>query len=77
MGFFSDLKAEFGHQQISSNGLPDASGWQRCDECRYRMEDHRRLSNTGHYICYVHRMRVGANQTCGKFTAGSPQYEVR
>lgn len=77
MGFFSDLKAELGHQQISNNGLPQSSSWQKCDCCKYRMEDHRAIRSTGHYACYVHQIKVGANQVCGNFSEGSPLYEVR
>jgi hypothetical protein len=77
MGFFSDLKEEFGHQQIQNNGLPQSTGWQKCDECRFRMFDNRTIRSTGHYFCYIHQMRVGANQICGKFSKGEPEYEVR
>lgn len=77
MGFFSDIKAEFGHQQIQNNGLQTSSGWQKCDECKYRVTDTRSVRSTGHYICYVHKIRVGANQICGHFSSGSQEYSFK
>jgi hypothetical protein len=77
MGFFSDLKEEFGHIQIQNNGLPQATGWQKCEECRFRMLDHRTIRSTGHYVCYLHRMRVGSNQICSRFSKGDSEYELR
>lgn len=73
MGLFSKIKQEFQGQQISNNGLSRSSGWQKCEECKYRMDD----SSSSYYACYVHRIHVGANQICGNFSSGSPEYRLR
>jgi hypothetical protein len=74
MGFFSDIKAEIGHQQVMNNGLSQSSGWQKCDACKYRVHDTRSFRSTGHLVCYIHKMKVGANQICGNFSEGDSEY---
>jgi hypothetical protein len=76
MGIFDDIKTEIGSQQISQNGLSEGTHSERCEECGYRMFDNRKIRGTGHYICYIHRMRVGANQVCNSFHRGDPSFEV-
>lgn len=71
MGFFEDIKDSFAQQRIENNGLPYASGWQKCDDCRYRMY------KNNHYVCYVRQMTVGANQVCNNFASGDPIYRLK
>jgi hypothetical protein len=73
MGLFSGIKRELDKQQIEKNGLTTSSGWEKCDACKYRMND----PKSDYYACYVHRIRVYANQICGHFSSGSPEYEIR
>jgi len=73
MGLFSSIKRATQSQQIDKNGLSRATGWQKCDDCKYRMND----PKSDYYACYVHRIHVGANQICGHFSSGSPAYELK
>lgn len=73
MGLFGEYRDHRALQTIRSNGLPDGTGGDVCEHCRYRMAD----PKSNFLVCAVHKFHVGADQVCSNYSFGSPMYELK
>lgn len=73
MGLFQDFRDYNALERIRNNGLPNGSGGDVCERCKYRMIDPR----VSYFACATHKIHVGADQVCRDFSRGSPLYQLK